>query len=243
MPRATVGDRQVAHFGLLTHSKNSFRNHFINARMTQSWYPQAGFVLGPNDAASAVRMSDSSCASSYMRCNGRAPRASSSRPGFSHFKGVLDRPISMWRNRNPFWSAGGVGTLGRFLSDEYAGGGSGALDGCGVVGGCGAAREGGGGGVCVATSVAGCCGRGGGDCTSTSVGNREREHGRLREPLRLNSFMRLVERVRRNCSVRSAAQFSGNSPSARRCGTGFRRGTPLLSAMPSARVSSGVGVV
>jgi hypothetical protein len=137
--------------------------------------------------------------------------------------------------------------VGRFLSDEYAGGSSDALEGCGwgVLGGNGASRLGGigGGGVCVAESVAGCCGSGGGDCTTMSVGILVREHGRLREPLRLNSFMRFVLSVRRNWMVKSAAQFSGNSPCGCRCGTGFRRGTPLLSAMPWALVSSAVGGV
>jgi hypothetical protein len=51
------------------------------------------------------------------------------------------------------------------------------------------------------------------------------EPGRL-----LNSFMRFVESVRRNCTVRSLAQSSDSG-----CddGTGFRRGTRLglLSAM------------
>lgn len=158
---------QVEHLGLLTHSKKSRLNHRINARMTQSWYPHAGLVDGPNDAASAVRISDSSCASSYIRCNGSASNASSSNPGFSHLRGVLDRDRSMLRNRNDFWSEGGVGTVGRFLSDEYDGGSSGALAGCDsgtVGGGMGASRVGGGGGVvCAAESVAGCWGRGGGD--------------------------------------------------------------------------------
>lgn len=79
-----------------------------------------------------------------------------------------------------------------------------------------------------------------------SVGILVREHGRFREPLRLNSFMRLVERVRRNCIVKSAAQFSGRgacSPRGCRCGTGFRRGTPLLSDMASILLSSAVCVV
>ena len=41
--------------------------------------------------------------------------------------------------------------------------------------------------------------------------------------------MRLVERVRLNCVVKSRAQFSGNgSWYSCGCGTGFRRGTPLL---------------
>ena len=54
---------------------------------------------------------------------------------------------------------------------------------------------------------------------------------------RLNSFMRLVERVRRNCVVRSAAQDSASG-----CweGTGLRRGTPFWSAMVAVRFLVGL---
>lgn len=103
------------------------------------------------------------------------------------------------------------------------------------MGGAGASREGGGCGVCDAF-------RGGTwgvlrGSTTISVGSRgvrcRCDPGRL-----LNSFMRFVESVRRNCVVKSAAQFS-----ARGCcdGTGLRRGTPLWSAMGAVSSSSVVG--
>ena len=66
-----------------------------------------------------------------------------------------------------------------------------------------------------------------------------RDDGRLDDLDRLlNSFMRLVERVRRNWMVKSRAQFSGSGCSIRGCGTGFRRGTPLLPDIVATAVSS-----
>ena len=64
MPHAIVLVRHNEHNGLLTHSKNSRLNHFISARITQSWYFQAGLMLGPMLAASAAKRSASSCAAS-----------------------------------------------------------------------------------------------------------------------------------------------------------------------------------
>lgn len=198
--------------------------------MTQSWYPHAALVLGPNDAASAWNRSDSSCASSYILCNGITLSASSNRPGFSHLQGVLESDKSMLRNRSDLLSVGGVGTVGMFLIDEYAGGGDlgGAMPSCGCETGIeGASLEGGGGGVAVET-LSSCRGGSGGAGlgeTTISVGNLDDvlrcDPGRL-----LNSFMRFVESVRRNWAVKSAAQVSGNES----CGggTGLRRGTPLL---------------
>lgn len=61
--------------------------------------------------------------------------------------------------------------------------------------------------------------------TKYSVGRRDGvrrcDAGRL-----LRSFMRLVERVRRNCAVRSWAQVSDSCCCG--CGTGLRLGMPLL---------------
>jgi hypothetical protein len=65
---------------------------------------------------------------------------------------------------------------------------------------------------------------------------RRMEPGRL-----LNSFMRFVESVRRNCTVSSLAQSSDSG-----CddGTGFRRGTRLrlLSAMAAIVVWASLSV-
>lgn len=54
-----------------------------------------------------------------MTCN-----ASSNKPGFSYFVGVVDRVMSRFLNFCDSLSvaAGGVGIFGRFLSDEYDGG-------------------------------------------------------------------------------------------------------------------------
>lgn len=43
--------------------------------------------------------------------------------------------------------------------------------------------------------------------------------------------MRFVDNVRLNSCVKSEAQLSGNGSCDGRCGTGFLRGTPLLSAI------------
>lgn len=130
----------------------------------------------------------------------------------------------MLRKRSDLLSEGGVGTVGIFFSDEYAGGGDlgGAMPSCGcctlgasgaaLVGGAGASRDGSGGGAC--------------DGTTTNSVRREDERRRDAGPL-LSSFMRLVESVRRNCVVKSAAQFGGRG-SCEGGGTGFRLGTPLL---------------
>ena len=72
---------------------------------------------------------------------------------------------------------------------------------------------------------------------STTYSDGTRDDDRLSDAGRLlSSFMRLVERVRRNCDVKSAAHPAGNGwlagdgccCDACDCGTGFRRGTPLL---------------
>ncbi len=120
-----------------------------------------------------------------------------------------------------------------FLREEYAGGESVRdCDGSGN-GSCGASLEGSGGAWVVALSMLR-GGSGGGEdgaCTAISVRLWEEER-RCEEDRLLSSFMRLVERVRRNCEVKSRAQCSGNgSDSGCGRGTGFRRGTPLLSAI------------
>ena len=72
-----------------------------------------------------------------------------------------------------------------------------------------------------------------------SVGTRDDE--RLCEPGRLlSAFMRFVESVRLNCTVKSAAQLSGNGCDDG-CGTGFLRGTPFLSAMLAVRLYASAG--
>lgn len=204
MPVPMVRAWHVAHLGLLTHSKKSFLNHFINARTTQSWYPQAALVLGPRDAASAWNRSDSSWASSYILCKGITLSASSSNPGFSHLHGVLESDKSILRNRSDLLSVGGVGTVGMFLSDEYAGGGErgGAMPCCGCETGIGGASLEGGGGA-VSDDSSACRGGSGGSggagfvCTTISVGILLDEVLRCEPGRLLSSFMRLVESVRR----------------------------------------------
>ena len=124
----------------------------------------------------------------------------------------------MLRKRIDLVSVGGVGMFGMFLSDAYSGGGDccRSMPSCGILGasldgGGGASREGSGGAV---------------DGTVTS--SVRRDDDRLIAPgLLLSSFMRFVERVLRNCVVRSAAQLSGSGCAVGR-GTGFRLGMPPL---------------
>lgn len=158
-------------------------------------------------------------------------RASSSKPGFSHLHGVLERDRSMLRKRNDLLSVGGVGTIGRYLSVEYSGGGDNIDEDLfsWVSGADGASRDGGGGGAwmdaskpCRGDTCDGCV-----PLRTYSVGSRD-DFDRCDPGRRLSSFMRLVDSVRRNCCVKSAAQLSGNGVGI--CcgcgGTGLRRGTP-----------------
>lgn len=73
-------------------------------------------------SACACKTSLSSCASPYILSNGSASNASSNRPGFSYFVGIDDKVMSKLRNFCDCESVGGVGTIGRFRSDEYEGG-------------------------------------------------------------------------------------------------------------------------
>ena len=80
----------------------------------------------------------------------------------------------------------------------------------------------GGGGACAL-----CCDVGLGS-TRNSVGRADGVR-RCEAGLLLRSFMRLVERVRLNCAVRSWAQVSDSCCCG--CGTGLRLGMPLLLSM------------
>lgn len=140
----------------------------------------------------------------------------------------------MLRIRIDFASVGGVGVIGMFFSDEYDGGGDCVRGTPSCPGIEGASREGGGGvwdetsWACRGGSAGGCDGR-------TTISVLIREFPRRSEPgLLFNSFMRFVERVRRNCAVRSAAHVSGNGCDE---GTGLRRGTPLFGGGWSAMVA------
>lgn len=75
-------------------------------------------------SASACKTWVSSSASPYMRSSGMTCNASSSRPGFSYFVGVVDKVMSRFLNFCDSLSvaAGGVGIFGKFLNDEYDGG-------------------------------------------------------------------------------------------------------------------------
>lgn len=154
--------------------------------------------------------------------------ASSRSPGFSHLQGVFDKETSIFRKRIDLVSVGGVGTVGMFLSDEYSGGGERcrSMSFCGIVG----ASVGGAGAWRAGTG-------GAGDGTTTS--SVRLLDDRLIDPgLLLNSFMRFVDSVRRNCVVRSLAQFSGSGCADAGCGTGFRRGTPFGGGLRSAMVAA-----
>lgn len=118
MPTPIVGCPHMLHGGLFTHEKNEDLNHFIKARTTQSWYPQAAFFPEPRLAASACNIWLSSSASLYILSSGTTFRASSSSPGFSHFCGMLDRVLSMARNRSDRASFGGEGINGMLRSEE-----------------------------------------------------------------------------------------------------------------------------
>ena len=144
--------------------------------------------------------------------------------------GVLDRDMSMLRNRRDFWSLGAVGTVGIFLIEEYEGGGD-------IGGGGGACREGGG---CVDCAGSGRVGNGGACRGSTTSWGVPLELDRRSDPdRRESSFMRLVERVRRNWVVKSAAHVGASGCWPGGGGTGFRRGTPLFWSAMIAVISSG----
>jgi len=90
--------------------------------MTQSWYPHSGFRPSPILSACAWSTWLSSSASPYIRSSGITCSASSNNPGFSYFVGVSDREMRRFLNFCDCASAGGVGTLGKLLSDAYDGG-------------------------------------------------------------------------------------------------------------------------
>ena len=50
------------------------------------------------------------------------PSASSSKPGFSYFNGVIDTILRSALNLSELGSCGGVAILGVFRKDEYVGG-------------------------------------------------------------------------------------------------------------------------
>jgi hypothetical protein len=122
--------------------------------------------------------------------------ASSSKPGFSYFIGVVDRVMSRLLNLADLVSpgAGGCGCRGMFRKDEYGGGVEALLAPWDVDGrvkdGAGRAR------------------RSLDEARSWRAGEPERERDCDRE----SSFNRLVRSSCSNCFVRSLAQSSPNVP-------------------------------